>query len=93
MKRLSLVIILLSLLPLQTTQANCDLTRFRWDCEQSVTIKPKSYATSLIHCGHVSMYLTKAQYDTLARYQRVNVNMSIMVDGEYLDGPCVPAGR
>ena len=93
MKRFRFLMIVFSLQAFQLAHANCDITRFRWDCEQSVTIKPKSYATSLIHCGHVSMYLTKAQYDTLARYQRVNVNMSIMVDGEYLDGPCVPAGR
>lgn len=93
MKRLSLLIILLSLLPLQATFANCDLTRFRWDCEAPLNIKPTPYAHSLIYCGRTFGYITQAQYDDLVRYQRVNVNMSVTVDGEYVDGPCIPAGR
>lgn len=93
MNRLSTCLFFLLLIPFQSANANCDLTHFRWDCEAYVHIKPKPYATSLIQCGHVFIYLTKAQYQTLTRYQRANLNMSIMIDDEYLDGPCVPAGR
>lgn len=93
MNRLRAVVFFLLLLPFQITNANCDLTRFRWDCDAYPNIKPKSYATSQVQCGHVFVYLTKAQYETLLRYQRANVNMSIMIDDEYLDGPCVPVER
>lgn len=93
MKRLSIVFVLLTLISPQTTFADCDLTEFRWDCEAPLQVKPKPYASSLIYCGRTFGYITKAQYDRLARYQRVNVNMSITVNDEYVDGPCIPAGR
>lgn len=93
MNRLSMLTFLIAFIVPQFSQANCDLTRFRWDCEAFVHTKPKSYATSLVQCGHVFVYVTKAQYETIARYQRANLDMHMMINNEYIDGSCIPIGK
>ncbi|WP_133130911.1 hypothetical protein [Legionella yabuuchiae] len=87
------IILVLALFPIETAFASCDITRFRWECDIPVQVKPKSGAHSLVYCGNIPLYVTKPQYELIARYQRANINMILTVNGEYIDAPCIPAGR
>ncbi len=70
--------------------ADCDLKRFRWECALPMQMKPSAYSRAPVWCGHVLGYLTRERYDRLLHYRRVNVNMVLDVNGEYIDSPCVP---
>jgi hypothetical protein len=70
--------------------ADCDLSRFRWECELPAQAIPNTYQSSLVFCRDVPVYVTKERYNELLRYQRAHVNMDLMINGEFVAGPCVP---
>ena len=92
MKKWSLMVILFAL-PINMALADCDLTHFRWDCDIPLHIKPAHHASSLVYCGNNYGYVTQAQYEQIARYQRANVNMILTINGEYVDSPCIADRR
>lgn len=93
MKHLPIFITTLLSIASSTAFANCDLAHFRWDCEYQLHLRPSKATPSLVYCGREFGYVSYAEYDELARYQRANVNLSLTVNDEYTDGPCIPADR
>lgn len=93
MSKRVLFILILGMLPMSLSFANCDLTEFRWECDIRIQPKPTKAAHALVYCGNHYGYVTPRQYDLLTRYQRANVNMILTINGAYVDSPCVPSGR
>ena len=73
--------------------ADCDLTRFPWGCDRFAYIHAKPYVSSLVYCQNTSLYVTHETYDVLTRYQKDNVMFSVLVNEEFIEGPCFPVER
>lgn len=88
-----MVVVMTLMLSSAQVLANCQLSSYRGPCELPVKEKPVAYNRSLVYCGNTPMYVNQAEYDLLVRYQRVNTNMILTLNGEYITSPCIPAGR
>ena len=84
--------VLFWVLPASIALADCSLSDFRWACEEPVHSKLSHHTPSIIDCGGSNVYVTQEQYEVFERYQRASINFTLKVDGEYVRGPCVPAG-
>lgn len=87
-KYLSGIVLLMA--PMVAPLANCDLTTFRWLCDIPMQTKVTHVAPSVVDCAGTLVAVTRPQYETIMRYQRANVDMTLTVNGEYVTGPCVP---
>jgi hypothetical protein len=70
--------------------ADCDLLQFHWSCNLPVQEKPIGDQSYLVYCRNTPVYVSKAVYEEVIRYQRANVNMDLRTDDEFIEGPCVP---
>ncbi len=73
--------------------ADCDLTHFRWGCSLPARTTARPYVSSLVYCRNTPLYVTEEEYDLLIRYQRANVSMNVTLNGEFVEGPCIPGQR
>lgn len=73
--------------------AECDLERFRWGCDLQIQPRPTPWARSLVYCGNAYGYVTPIQFHMLQHYQRANVDFVLKLNGEFIEGPCVPGDR
>lgn len=73
--------------------ANCDLSRFKWDCDLPMKVKPSRTDQSLVYCNDLRGYITPAQFQILNQYYHRDVNMVLRVNGEYIESPCIPIRR
>ncbi|MFA5960879.1 MAG: hypothetical protein WC785_10230 [Tatlockia sp.] len=84
--------LILLLLPLYAS-ANCDITRFRWECDLPIKAKSSAKAHSLVYCGNSYGYVSAKEYEILSHYRHASINMVLKINGEYIDSPCVPDER
>lgn len=88
-----LIALIFFLLPFAEAQANCDLSRFRWECDIAISPDPTPAMPSLVYCGNSYGYVSKADYDTLVRFHRRSINMVLKINGEFIEAPCIPGHR
>lgn len=89
MSRLIYLTILSCILPFNSVHANCDTSTFRWECDVPVKVSAQHGASSLVHCGGSIGYVTRHEYDQIARNKRASINMVLKINDEYIDSPCV----
>lgn len=92
MKRIA-VLFMLSYASYGFSAANCDLSKFKWDCDLPMKVKPSHVHQSLVYCNDLRGYISPAEFQVLSHYYRRDVNMVLRVNGEYIDAPCVPIRR
>jgi hypothetical protein len=70
--------------------SDCDLLQFNWSCNLPAQDEPKVDQSYLVYCRNTPVYVSKAVYAEVIRYQRANVNMDLRTDDEFIKGPCIP---
>ena len=82
--------VLLLMTSFSAMPSNCDLTDFRWMCKLPIQPGATRHTPLVIDCDGTNVVVTRSQYETIMRYQRASVNMTLKVNGEYIRSPCVP---
>ena len=70
--------------------AGCDPTQFRWGCSMNANVTEKAESDNLIYCGTTRLYVSKNQFEMIERYQRAGIDMHLVVNDIFYDGPCLP---
>ena len=87
-----LLVIVMGMMVSLSGFARCDPTVFASDCNIPISSVPDK-SEGRVYCGKTIGYISRQDYEVLRRYQRAKVNMILTFNGEYLDSPCIPAGR
>lgn len=91
-KKIGLMVLLMGLYA-PSAMALCSFCTRCTDCIMPIQPAPSWPAHSLVYCGNNYGYLTHAQYDRLSHYRRLDKHFILMINGEYVDSPCIPADR
>lgn len=89
MKKIAAILMIFS----TTAFADCDLSRFRWDCEIPIQPDVTQTARALVYCGASYGYISEEEYKKLSRYKRRNMNMVLKINNEYVSSPCYISER
>jgi len=90
MKIRTIGLVLVGLIWIIPASADCNLFQFHWSCNLPAQEKPISDQSYLVYCRNTAVYVSKAVYAEVIRYQRANVNMDLRTEDELIVGPCVP---
>ena len=92
MKRI-LVTVLISSFWTGNVLANCDLSRFRWECELPVKSKTEGSSNYYVDCGGTPVGVTQGQHTILKRYHNRSIVTVLEYNGEVVDALCRPADK
>lgn len=82
------IALLVGLIWIVPALANCNLYQFRWSCNLPINDKPRGDMDYTVYCRNLPVYVNRESYLQVVRYQQANINMDLIVDHEFIAGPC-----